>query len=219
MVILDHVRHVYIDLETGALVPSVSSILRHARVREAPYMPPAADGVGESRQASAMARGLKRGTEVHRLTRSLDETGDLEDAFEDYFDPAQLLPETVNYVSAYSRFLDEGKYTPTAWEVVVHHPSLKYAGRCDGVGWLGPRRIMIDRKTDQSLHPAVWLQLAFYRLAWNTAHPQDQIDATYAVKLCNDMTYRLVENPLEPGDIPFVYAAVMMANWHRMYSR
>lgn len=208
---LDPVTHVYRRLDTGRVVPSVSSILRKSKVRDAPF---GAGSPAGSERAYVMERALKRGTEVHRLARAIDETGDVADAFDDYFDPAVLLPETVNYVSAYQKFLDTSGYVPLAWETLVYHQPFNYAGRVDGVGWLQTRRIMIDRKTDSALHRAVWLQLSFYRLAWDTMFPDEPIHATYAVKLQNDMDFRLVRNPIDDGYKQFVSAALWMARWH-----
>ncbi len=207
MIEFDQHAHVYRNIEDGTLVPSVSSILRKARVREAPYS-------GDGRRGEAMQRGLDRGTQVHRLTRSIDETGDLADALEDYFDPAQLLPETANYVAAYQKFLDTSGYVPTAWEIVLYNARLKYAGRADGVGWYGVKRIMIDRKTDRTLNRAVWLQLSLYREAWDEMYPTEKIDETYAVKLNDDMTFKLVRNPIDYFYRPFINAAIVMAKWH-----
>lgn len=209
MIEFDSAQHLYRRIDDGAIIPSVSSIMRKAHVREAPF-------VGNGRRGEAVQRALDRGTQVHRLTRSLDETGDLADAFEDYFDPAQLLPETANYVAAYHRFCETSGYVPLAWEVVLYHPKLKYAGRTDGVGWYEQFRIMIDRKTDRTLNKAVWIQLSFYRLAWNEMYPNEPIDRTYAIKLNDDMTFQMIRNPLDDCYLPFVTATLWMSRFHEM---
>jgi hypothetical protein len=207
IVTLDPHTHQYIHTPSGRVIPSVSSILRKSGVREAPFVG------GSGKQAEAIARALKRGREVHRLTRSMDETFDLADAFEDLFDPADTTVENINYVAAYDKFLRTADYRPIAWEAVLYNPDYDYAGRTDGVGWFGTRRIMIDRKTDRTLHKAVWLQLAAYREAWNRMKPNQKIDQTFALVLRDDMSFELKPNPIEGGDFGFFAAAIWMARW------
>ena len=207
-VYLDPVKHVYIERSTGRHIRSVSSILRKAKIREAI---PA--GAGKS---DALAKALVRGRDVHRLARSMDETYDLDDALADKFDPADVTPENLNYVASYDLFLRISGYVPLAWEAVVYHPEYDYAGRVDAVGWLGTKRIMVDRKTERSLHRAVWLQLAAYREAWNRVHPNEKIDQTFALVLRDNMSFDLKPNPLEPADFPFFVAACWLERWHSM---
>ncbi|MBE3087793.1 MAG: hypothetical protein IMZ71_01555 [Chloroflexi bacterium] len=213
-VLLDIPTHRYIHVETGRVIQSVSSILRKSHVREPPFTG-AGTGQGGPR-AAAMQHALQRGRDVHRLTRAMDETYDLTDALDDLFDPADLSPANIDYVSAYDRFLHQSEYRPIAWEVVVWHEALDYAGRADGVGWLGTKRIMIDRKTERTLHRAVWLQLTGYRLAWDWLHPTERIDQTYALVLKANQTYDLKPNPLEQSAEPFWIAAIWLARWHDM---
>lgn len=200
--------HRYVHVETGKAVPGVSSVLRKAGVRAVPMTS------GTGRYAEAMRAGLQRGTEVHRLTRAMDETFDLADAFDDLFDPADLTPQNVNYVAAYDRFLRTADYRPLAWEVIVYHAQARYAGRCDGVGWLGTKRILIDRKTDRTLHRSVWLQLGAYREAWNYSRPHEKIDQTFALHLKADMSFELIPNPIEGEDFHYFTAALWLARWN-----
>jgi hypothetical protein len=118
-------------------------------------------------------------------------------------------------VAAYDRFLKTSGYKPTAWEVVLWNRQFDYAGRADGVGWLGSQRVLIDRKTG-SVDKSVWLQLTGYRMAWDAMYPTEKIDATYAVLLKGDQTFKLLPNPIEPGADAFWVAAVWMARWHAM---
>jgi hypothetical protein len=212
-VMLDAVTHRYIEVETGRVVRGVSGVIRRAGLRPAPPVDASWSGV--------VAAGMQRGTEVHRLTRALDESSDVADAFEDRFDSADLTESNVNYVAAYHRFLRESGFKPTAWEAIVWHPELDYAGRLDVVGWLNdatglPRRILIDKKTG-SVHKSVWVQLSAYRLAWDRLHPTEFIDEEFALLLLPDQTYRLLPNPLGPrGADPFWLSALWMDRWHAM---
>lgn len=205
--------HRYVDVQTGRQLPSVTAILRMARVRDDPFgFSPGERGP----RADTMKNALKRGSDVHRMTRSMDETGSLEDAlFEDAFDPADLSETNIVFVAAYDQFLKTSGYKPTAWEVVVWHDQLDYAGRADGVGWLGHERVLLDRKTG-SVDRSVWLQLCAYRMAWNAMHPTEKIDKTLAVLLTKDQKFKLLRNPLEPGDEAFWIAALWMARWHKL---
>jgi hypothetical protein len=144
--------HRYLHVETGRYVPSVSRLLTASGIRAAPFVNAAGERPGP------LARGLKRGSQVHRLTRAIDETGD-PDSAESEFDPTDLTPENVNYVAADQQFRLQSGYVALAWEVVVYHAALDYAGTIDTVGWLHNQRVLIDRKTDRTLHRAVWLQL------------------------------------------------------------
>jgi hypothetical protein len=123
--------------------------------------------------------------------------------------------ENINFVAAYERFLRTSGYRPLAWEIVLWSQKLDYAGRADAVGWLGANRVMLDRKTG-SVDKSVWLQLAGYRLAWNEMHPTEPIDKTYALLLLSDQSFKLLSNPLEPGDAPYWLAALWMARWHEL---
>lgn len=202
--------HRYVRSSDDREIRSVSKVLRKAGIRPAPY-------TGYGRRGDAVRRGLKRGADVHRLTRSIDETYDEFAALDDVFDPTDLSLENVDYVAAYQRFLKESGYRPIAWEVVLYHPLYDYAGRADMIGWLGGhKRIMADRKTDRSLHKAVWLQLAAYREAWNYFHPTELIDQTFALVLKSNTLYDLVPNPLEPGDFPFFAGAIWVARWNEL---
>jgi hypothetical protein len=202
--------HGYVHVATGKPVPGVSAILRQAGVRALPMV----NGTG--RQAVAMRAGLQRGTEVHRITRLMDETGDLAVPFDQVFDPTDLKAENVNFVAAYDRFLRTSDYRPLAWEVLVYHDQYDYAGRLDGVGWLGTQRILLDRKTDRTLHRAVFLQLAAYKSAWDRSRPCQKIDRTYALHLKADMSFELIPNPIEGEAFHYFTAALWLSRWNTM---
>lgn len=207
-VVLDP-SHRYVHVPTGRIIPSVSSILRKARVREVPF-------TGGGARSEAVAKALQRGTDVHRLTRAMDESYDISDAFEDQFDPADISVENLDYVAGYDKFLRTSEYRPLAWETIVWDPVDNYAGRVDAVGWFRTKRIMIDRKTDKTLHRAVWLQLGAYKHAWDTLYPTQPIDQTYALILRSDMTFQLVPNPIEDSAFHFFRAAIWLGRFNDM---
>jgi hypothetical protein len=201
----DH-RYVHAD---GHEVPSVSKILRVSGLRPGPFA-----FARRGQRRGFMEAGLRRGTEVHRLARAIDETGDVSDAFDDDFDPADLSVGTANYVAADLSFRDTSGYEPIAWEKIVYHPPpVEFAGKIDSVGWFGTRRILIDRKTDRALHKSVYVQLSAYRRAWAVCHPNEQIDRTYALHLKDDMTFALLANPIEDEGWLYFAAAYWMHKW------
>jgi hypothetical protein len=203
----DPVRHVYTHVETGRRIPSVTEILRVTGIRQAPV-------TGNSKQGRAVAAALKRGSEVHRITRELDEAGS-EDV-DDEFDPADFSIENINYVSAYQRFLSTSGYVPIAWEKISWLPDYNVAGRMDMVGWLGAKRILGDRKTGLAVHKSTWLQLSAYRAMWDRWNPTEKIDQTYALLLKNDMTFQLIPNPIDDGAFAFFAGAVWVHRWQHL---
>jgi hypothetical protein len=202
----DPVRHIYRHVVTGRRIPSVTEILRVTGIRPPPVNRP---------HAEAVARAMQRGTEVHRLTREIDESGFSDDAADDEFDPADIGVENINYVSAYQRFLETSGYIPTAWETVSWLPGYNVAGRMDMVGWLGSKRVLIDRKTG-SVHRATWLQLAAYKKMHDFWHPSELIDQTYALLLSADMSFRLLPNPVEETAFSYFAGAVWVYQWNRL---
>ncbi len=202
--------HRYIHVPSGREIPSVSEILRVSGLRPAPFRF-ARRGPGGINPVDA---ALKRGVEVHRLTRAIDETGDMDDAFDDDFDPADISAETVNYLAADSSFRETSGYRAVSWEKIVYHPPpFEFAGRVDSVGWLGSRRILLDRKTDRSLPKSVWVQICAYKKAHEVCHPTEPIDRTYALLLRRDMTFALLANPIEDEAWDYFTAAYWMYRW------
>jgi hypothetical protein len=128
------------------------------------------------------------GTKVHHVCEAINVTGvrpRLEDLHED------LRP----YVDAYCKFLDNAGFT-------IHHAEKRlfsrrhmFAGTADliGVDCYGKRGIF-DIKTVTTLTPPVALQLAAYKMAWNEwAKPGEEVESRWAIQLCPDGTYFLMQ--------------------------
>ena len=140
----------------------------------------------------------KRGTAVHAAIEAL--------AY-GYFDEAATDPEIVPYLEAYRAFIAESGHEAIASEIEVMHPTWRYVGHPDRVGWLLGRRCILDFKTGD-LGPVAY-QLAGYRAAWNAQHPTEPVDVLAAVQLRAEGTYRLHEVSAAEAE-PVFLAAVMV---------
>lgn len=110
-----------------------------------------------------------------------------------------LPAEGAPYLDAYRKFLAESGHEPIISEFEVRHPGWQYVGHPDRIGWLLGRRTLFDWKCTESVDlPYTGRQLALYRLAWNAEHPTELVEATAALQLKSDGTYRLHE--LSPAD-------------------
>ncbi len=139
----DPETHTYYDA-SGAVLPSVTQILKHAGYISDFYAPGAAE----------------RGERVHRATEELDRYGEI---------LMEVDEEIAPYVDCYKAWREEHPdHVPLAWEEIVEGGTLwpPYAGRVDMFmripGLDG--RVVVDKKTGQ---PAKWhrIQLAAYALA------------------------------------------------------
>jgi hypothetical protein len=92
---------------------------------------------------------------------------------------------------AYLKFLAESGHEAICSEREVIHPTWRYVGHLDRVGWLIGKRCILDWKNTDSVDVrAAALQLAGYRMAWNAAHPTEPVDLTGVVQFRSDGTYR-----------------------------
>lgn len=111
-----------------------------------------------------------------------------------YLDEDAVAPAVAPYLSAYRKFLSESGHEPIASEVVVSHPSWRYRGHVDRVGWLAGVRTLLDWKSGDSVDlQAAALQVTGYVLAWNARRPAEPVQAAAIVNLRSDGTYRLRE--------------------------
>lgn len=124
----------------------------------------------------------ERGKAVHKAVEFLDK-GTLDDgSVSDVLRP---------YVSGYKNFLKESGYKPKAWETMLGHPILRFAGTIDKVGYLNDRLGILDIKTSKSLDACVEDQLCAYKLLWDEHHPDMPALWRYALQLKDDGTYSL----------------------------
>lgn len=98
------------------------------------------------------------------------------------------------YFDAYLRFLADTGHEPIISEFEIEHPTWRYCGHPDRVGWLVRQRALHDWKCTDALDlKAVGYQLAGYRMAWNEVHPTEPIILCVAVQFKRDGTYRVHE--------------------------
>ena len=104
---------------------------------------------------------------------------------------ASLHPEVAPGFSGYLKFLTDSRHEPIVSEAELVHPTWRYVGHPDRIGWIGKDRVLIDFKYMESLNlDPVARQLAGYRLAWNVLHPTELLTRCYALQLKRDGTYR-----------------------------
>lgn len=184
----DELSHTY--WFNGQVVPSVTRVMRpldsYYRAAEKTLRPYA-----------------QRGTAVHELTEAYDVTGNK---------PLGMDPKYAGYLKAWVDFRRDHAFKPIAIEERVFHPEHLYAGTIDRVGVLRGEVAIVDIKTSAKLGPAVGVQLAAYADAWNFDPSNREANARYAVQLCEDGTYRLVEYD-SPHDWPAFLGCLHIMRW------
>ena len=141
----------------------------------------------------------KRGTMVHEAIEAL--------AY-GYFDESAVDFEILPYLDAYRCFVAESGHEAIGSEIVVEHPTWRYQGHLDRVGWLVKRRCILDWKAVATVDVrAAALQLAGYRCAWNAQHPTAPVDLTAVVQLKGDGTYRYHDLPA--AEVEHVFLAAL----------
>ncbi len=113
----------------------------------------------------------------------------------------EVPPFAAPYYAAYLKFLADTGHEPIISEFEIEHPTWRFCGHPDRVGWLVRQRALHDWKcTDALVLKPVARQLAGYRLAWNAAHPQEPVTLCVAVQFKSDGTYRVHELDLDAAD-------------------
>jgi hypothetical protein len=95
---------------------------------------------------------------------------------------------------------------PLASDAVLYSLRHGFAGTCDLVVELdrkptiGTERALIDLKTRKASWPNPYtsdmLQISAYKLAWDEMHPENPIQATYALLALDDGSWRMVDTHL-----------------------
>ena len=128
----------------------------------------------------------------------------------DFLDESALAPDVLVRLDAYRRFVKESRYETLHTEIEVEHPTWRYRGHPDTIGWLVGKRALLDWKNTESvqLAPASY-QLAAYACAWNAQHPTEPVVALAVVQFKSDGTYRFHEVSAATAE-PIWLAAVMV---------
>lgn len=143
-----------------------------------------------------------RGTEVHSLTEAYD--------LDQEFDPDTVDQARAGYLLAWINFRHDYGFVPLHIEHRVFHPHLYYAGTLDRVGVLRGQMSVIDIKTSAKLGPAVGVQLAAYQHAFT----EEEIEGRYAVQLCDDGSYNVIEYD-NPADWDCFRGCLALYTWQQ----
>lgn len=100
-----------------------------------------------------LAAKQQLGRAVHEATWYWDQ---------DDLDPTSVRPEVEPYLNAWKRFRAEEHFVPTAGELLVASPSLKFRGRLDRIGSLRGRPALLDLKIVAQLQRGTGPQTAAY---------------------------------------------------------
>lgn len=125
-----------------------------------------------------------------------------------FLEESSLAEDVLPRLDAYRAFVKDSGYQTTHTEIEIASATWRYRGHPDTVGWLGPKRVILDWKNTDvvQLKPASW-QLAGYRVAWNEQRPTEPVDALGVVQLKGDGTYRFHEVNVGEAE-PVWFAAV-----------
>lgn len=168
--------HIY-ELD-GIPIPSVSEILR--------YM--SREVYGDINQY-LLDQAAERGTEVHRATQQLDQTGE-----------CTIDCRWEGYLQAYARFLREHVVEWRYIEKPMAHRRLQYAGTLDRVGMLDGQMSVVDIKTNCAVKKAlVKAQLNGYRLLC-MANRIPKIRRLCCLQLLDTGKYRLYDVAIDPSE-------------------
>lgn len=194
MLVFDEAKHAY--QYAGRAVPGVTSILKP--VMDLSMIKP-----------DVLERARLLGQAVH-LTTELYDRDDL--------DESTLSPELRPYLDAWIKFREDCDFQPIGIEGRVFHPTYRYAGTYDRTGYVRGHLAVLDIKKMMVLGPAIGLQLAAYREAYNATHSAQPIHARYALGLRPDGTYRL-EPYIDPADWPTFLSLLTIHNWKAKHGK
>lgn len=152
----------------GDVVPGVTTIIRML-------------SDNRSVPVELMERAGVRGSAVHLLTEMYDKAGSRYQftVDEDEYEP---------YMDAYRKFLAEHEVRWVGIEERLYHPTCKYAGTADRIGYVDGELGVLDIKTSYRLHPEVGPQLAGYQEAANVMRTEP-LTHRWALRLGRDGTY------------------------------
>lgn len=197
MLSFDAATHTY--RFNGAVVPNVTKIL--APMVDLSMVP-----------ADALENARQEGVAIHRMVE-LDCKGDLDVA---------SLPEWMKpRHAAWCKFKEDSGVEVWAAEEKIYHP-MGYAGTPDIIGCLPKFKrqapAVIDVKRSLFAGPAIGLQTAAYREAWNRKHKDMKAENRYALQLRENGTYRL-EPYDDPDDWTAFLALLTTYRWRQKHGR
>lgn len=147
-------------------------------------------------------RARARGQAVHEAVEGIVYGYDVEV-------PAEAAP----YVDAFRQFVVDARFEPIAAEILVIHPTWRFQGHPDVIGFLhGRHRGILDVKTGEA--EGAEYQVAAYVDAWSAQRPTESATWGAILHLREDGTYRFEEVEL-PHAIPIWHAALTVFHAQR----
>ena len=132
----------------------------------------------------------ERGTRVHKQTELL-EYGEVDPQDDEW---RQENADIEPYLIGYQNFLSVYPTLPIAREEPLYSKHYGYAGTLDLVKYIDGKIAIIDIKTSKTISELrSSLQLNAYRLLWNEAHPDMEVDDLYILQLDGENGYRLLK--------------------------
>lgn len=190
IITFDHTDHTY--KVGGRYVPSVTQVLA----------PLSADYKFVNEDLLRYKSEL--GSAVHKAVE-LDAKGSL--------DRSTLHVNVIPYFEQWLRFVDDYKVTPIASEMRVGSV-LGYAGTLDLIASIGMATYLIDIKTTARLSPAVKLQTAAYKKAYQECSPHHTNPIRAALRLTKDNYYFETEMfKDDAGDLSAFCAFLNVHKW------
>ena len=120
-------------------------------------------------------KASEEGTAVHTAIEAYLEGEEIQ--WMDEYGKAKYSLEAWRMILRFAEFWQTYKPELLASEIHLLNHEHKYAGTCDLVLKIDGKNYLLDIKTSNSLHTSYNLQLAAYTEAWNSAYPEESIDA------------------------------------------
>jgi hypothetical protein len=176
MITFNAERHEYADAESGAIIPSVTTILKDGGLIDDRWFSAEARDRGSA--VHALCERYANGVRIDKLGRSLD---------------------ALEYVIAFAAWMADFKPYAITTEATISHAinGKRYAGRFDGLYEIKGRRFLVDVKTGTKL-PWHKAQLAAYSLGTLNSGEKVNPDACACLYLSANGEYKFVPyNALE----------------------
>ena len=179
-------------------LPSVTEILGAAGL-----------GVELNISDTKLAYVLRRGTALHSAIE-LDLAGDL--------DESSVHDDIRARLDAFRKFAAAVALRPIATEIELSHPTWKFMGHPDLVGYVNDRVALIDWKSSVDPHAAhaARLQIAAYDELWRVTYLEQSIEDHLIIELRADGTFRV--HPIDLGDGRQVFLAAVVC-WYARKER
>ena len=125
----------------------------------------------------------------------------------------ELHPKLKSYLPGWEKFKKDFSFVIEENELIMYHPTLRYAGTIDRVGLVNGSRSIIDIKTGIAIKSHC-IQTSGYAELYNYSKPKEKhIKRRLAVYLTPE-NYKVIEHK-ESSDRNIFLAALTIANYHK----